>query len=73
MTPEPPIEMTPDTPRENHSEKMRSLTGRLPRGLVAASAITLILIATAIILAIIILPYPDGNGGSIVMRLLARL
>lgn len=52
---------------------MRSLTGRLPRGLVAASAITLILIATAIILAIIILPYPDGNGGSIVMRLLARL
>lgn len=47
------------------SNKIQKILGEMPKGLFLISIILLIVITCAIILAIIVLPYPMGAGESL--------
>lgn len=65
---------TNSTPTENlielRSEKVRKAIGPIPKGIVIAGYIAILLIIVALLCALIFIPYPYGNGESILQHLL---
>lgn len=64
--------MTSDT-RDNtglRSEKVRNLIGEIPVSLMVAGYVIIILIFVVLILAVTLIPYPYGNGETILQHII---
>ncbi len=51
-----------NTAMDGHSEKMRKITGDLPRGLLRAGILVLTVICIALVLFFVLVLLPQGSG-----------
>lgn len=65
---------TNSNPAENRielrSEKVRKAIGPIPKGVVIAGYVVILLITVTLTCALIFIPYPYGNGESILQHLI---